>query len=119
MAAPNFEIPPASFIRLDLFPALLSGENLPNTQLGGVLDSRRLIVTDTKVLVLSDSQSGPELTHEWNLVDITGRATIGWTVETEELTFVVRRSTGCGCGSRLRGLHLYPGVAYQPVTDTK
>lgn len=117
MPALSFEPPQASYVRLDLFPAILSGENLPGASAGGILDSRRIIVTDTKVLVLSDSSTGPELSHEWNLVDISGRATVGWTVETEEFTFNVRRSTGCGCGSRLRGIRPYPGVAYQPVTD--
>lgn len=115
MAAPTFAVPPTQSVRLDLFPALLSGPDLPNPQLGGVLDSRRLIVTDQNVLVFSDSPTGPELTYNWVLVDITGNGTIGWTVETEDQTFLVRRSPGCGCGSRLRGFFPYPGVPYNPV----
>jgi hypothetical protein len=113
---PTFDVPPAQFIRLDLFPALLIGDNLPNARPGGVLDAKRVIVTDTHVLVFSDSPTGPELTHTWALVDIQGRNTIGWTIETDEgINFKVRRSTGCGCGTRLRGFSPYRGVPFQPI----
>lgn len=117
----NIEAPPAQYVRLDLFPAVISTKDpanpLPNTQLGGVLDSKRVIVTDTKVLIFADSPTGPILLHDWNLVDITGKSTVGWTIETEDRLILVRRSGGCGCGSRLRGLRPYPGLPYQPVSQ--
>lgn len=115
----TFEVPPAQFIRLDLFPALLIGDNLPNAQPGNVLDARRIIITDTHVLLFADSNVGPVLAHEWPLIDIEGRNTIGWTTTVEHegqpLTFLVKRSSGCGCGSRLRGIFPYPGVPIQPA----
>lgn len=113
---PNgIEVPPAQFIRLDLFPAFLQGDNLPDALPGGVLDEKRVIITDTYVLVFSDGPQGPQLLHTWPLLDFSGRNTTGWEVTTEQYTFRVNRSTGCGCGSRLRGFFPYQGVPYQPV----
>ena len=113
---PNgIEAPPAQFIRLDLFPAFLQGDTLPDTLPGGVIDGKRVIITDTYVLVFSDGPTGPYLQHTWALNDISGRHTTGWEVTTEEHTFRVNRSTGCGCGSRLRGFFPYPGLPYQPA----
>lgn len=111
----NIQVPEAHYIRLDLFPAFLQGDSLPDTLPGGVLDGKRIIITDTYVLVFSDSPIGPVLQHTWTLIDMSGRHTTGWEVQTEEHNFRVNRSTGCGCGSRLRGLFPYTGLPYQPA----
>jgi len=118
MSAPTFDVPAAQFIRLDLFPALLHGTGIPGADANGVLDGKRVIVTDSYILMFSDTQTGPQLVWSDALVDIEGRNTIGWTITTESgANFLVRRSTGCGCGSKLRGIFPYPGVPYKPQSD--
>lgn len=112
--------PPATFIRLDLFPAILTpladSPPLPNQQPGAVLDAKRIIATDQYFLLFSDTVTGPKLEHVWTLVDFQGRNTTGWTVHTEEgYNFLVRRSNGCGCGTKLRSIFPYLGVPYQPT----
>lgn len=116
-----YPVPFASFIRVDLFPAILYGPSLPDATPGGILDARRVILTDSYALVFSDSNDGPILSHTWTLVDIEGDNRVGWTVTVEELEtpFLLKRSANCGCGSRLRGIFPYQGVPYQPFKSTK
>ena len=111
--------PPATYIRLDLFPAILTplvdSPPLPDQQPGSVLDGKRIIATDEYFLIYGDTVVGPTLQHVWTLHDFQGRNTTGWTVRTEEgYNFLVRRSTGCGCGTKLRSVFPYMGVPYQP-----
>lgn len=113
--------PPATFIRLDLFPAIMTplkdAPPLPDQLPGAVLDGKRIIATDQFFLVFSDTATGPKLIHVWTLNTFEGRNTTGWTVTTEEgYNFLVRRSTHCGCGTKLRGIFPYMGVPYQPAT---
>lgn len=115
------EAPPAQYIRLDLFPAILTpladSPPLPDQQPGAVLDGKRIIATDTYFLLYSDTQDGPMLQQVWTLQSFEGRNTTGWTVRTEEgYNFLVRRSSHCGCGTKLRSIFPYMGVPYQPAT---
>jgi len=107
------DVPPATYIRLDMYPAFVYGENLPTNPDQNVLDGKRVIITDTHMLIFSDGPQGPYLMYSGALVDIEGRNTIGWTVTTEEFTAQVKRSSGCGCGSKLRSLFPYPGVPHK------
>lgn len=114
MSTPTFDVPDAAYIRLDLFPALIEGEgsNLPGNPPGNVWDARRVVVTDSYLHVFSDSPTGPVLTYSGALVDFAGRNTIGWDVQTEDLTLKVKRSKGCGCGTRLRSIFPFMGVPF-------
>lgn len=100
--APTWQLAAPDSIRLDLFPARVEG-------LAAVA---RVIVTDSHYYVLVDSPTGPEPAFSGALHDLTGRNTTGYTVTDantgEEYDF--RRSTSCGCGSRLRGYRPFPGV---------
>jgi hypothetical protein len=108
------QVPPAVYVRLDLSPATLTGPALP----GGRLDRRRAIITDAYVLVFADAAGGPVLEYELTLDKVTGKPATGYDVLTEEgLSFHVSRSTGCLCGSRLRGLRPYPSTPYTGVTS--
>lgn len=110
--------PPAEYVRLDLFPAIMTplegSPPLPDQQPGAVLDGKRIIATDTYFLIFSDTSTGPKLQHVWVLNSFEGRNTTGWTVTTEEgYNFLVRRSSHCGCGTKLRSIFPYMGVPYR------
>lgn len=105
-------LPPAAYLRLDLSPAKVTGPSLPN----GVLEKRRVIVTDAHVVVYVDAPGGPRLSNVWELVEFSGRATTGYKLvvdDGDELT--VTRSSGCLCGSQLRGVRAYPGVPFNAM----
>lgn len=108
----EFDLPTAAYIRLDLAPAILRGASLPN----GVLDKRRVIITDAFVYVFSDAAGGPVLSFTWELVDITGRPSTGYDVTIDDGEVIhIRRSGTCLCGSKLRGIRPFPGVPHQAM----
>lgn len=106
LSAPNY-------VRLDLFPAYVArvydGVEQPPTT-----DRARVIITDRDFYVFLDSSSGPECDISGVLYDASGDNRAGYSVTLDdEAEYSVRRSQNCGCGSRLRGFHPFPGVAYQ------
>jgi hypothetical protein len=107
----EFNLPQAAFIRLDLFPASLTGPSLN----GGIIERTRVIVTDSFVYAFVDGNAGPELRQSFELEEFTGSPLVGWTATVDDGDVIeIRRSSGCACGSRLRGIAPFPGVPYQP-----
>lgn len=102
----EFELPGAQFLRVDLFPAEIE------TDLG-IRGDKRVVVTDTHFLVFADSPIGPVLAYNSPLVDFEGSNKVGWTATTETEVFKFKRAQSCGCGSRLRGVRIYPGTPRQ------
>ena len=93
-----------AYIRLDLFPAEVQGPNAPSTL-------TRVIVTDTEYHFFVDTPDGPTSGLSGALYDLEGRNTTGYTITSDDGSrYLVRRSGGCGCGSRLRGFRPFPGV---------
>lgn len=100
--AKDFDLPRPEFIQLDLFPASVNdmGEEL------------RVIVTDSVFYVFDETLTGPEAVIQEPLVSFEGTNITGYTVVTETNTYAVARALNCGCGSRLRGIHPFPGVPH-------
>lgn len=97
------------YVRLDLFPALVT----PRGASAPVTDRGRVILTDEHMYVLEDATGGPRCIISGVLYDADGTNRKGYTVELDDGTsYDVKRSTNCGCGSLLRGLHPFPGVPY-------
>lgn len=97
------------FIRLDMFPAIVLIEGEP------VLSNVRAIVTDTELVVFQDSYGGPAEVYRGALADFTGSAKTGYSAEIDDgPTATITRSSGCGCGSLLRGFRPYPSVPFSP-----
>lgn len=97
------------YIRLDLFPAYVTrpGEAQPFS------DRVRVIVGDQDFYIFSDSPTGPVCDITEVLYDATGTPADGYHLIAEDGgDYFVRRSTNCGCGSRLRGYRPFPGVPY-------
>ncbi len=99
--------------RLDLYPAniVIDGTMYPNV---------RVILTADEIYAFRDGLNGEgptELLHD-RMDDFEGRNTIGWTVQASSVGEVFfQRSTGCGCGSRLRGFRPFPqglSIGYFP-----
>ena len=102
-------------IKLELFPANVVGLDREYREVLAV-------VTDEKLYIATDDPTGKErhvVAHEAPIYDITGsglRRT--WTVTLDDGTktnVTITRSTGCGCGSRLKGVRMFRGVPYKRV----
>lgn len=104
------ELPPAAFLRVDMFPALVRSEALP----GGRLDRVRLNVTDAHVHIFGLTRAGDiELVFTADLFAVEKAPEVGIRgvrVATADGTLIEAvKSQNCGCGmGRLKGAKLYP-----------
>ena len=96
--------------RLNLFPARVETTDLDGNPV--TYDPSRCVVTSDSVYVWMDSKSRaaePSLVFADRYEEVQGRNTTGWTLTLADGSFAhVRRSSGCGCGSRLRGFRPFP-----------
>lgn len=100
------DLPAANYIRLDLFPADISGIDTE-------VSDKKVLVTDQHLLVIVQEPSGPSILIKEPLDEYFGRkkGEAHWSLTTESGTLVgITRASGCACGSRLRGINPYPGV---------
>lgn len=102
-----------AYVRLDLFPALVT-PLVGGVAQGAVTDRGRVIITDRDFYLFLDSSNGPACTISGALYEATGDNRAGYAVTLEDgAAYSVIRATNCGCGSRLRGFTPFPGVPYQ------
>lgn len=103
------------FLRFNLYPLSTQVfDSDGNPQMANA--ATRNVVTDDEIYVYTDSSEGPAVWFTGRLDDFSGDATNGWTVETSEgQTVKFTRTTGCGCGSRLKGFNPFPGVPFGKV----
>lgn len=113
-------------IKCDVFPALfvlagsdyrdpITSNSTPNHPSVRRMDSVRIVVTDTHMLIAQDSPHGPSLVFKEEIIPTTfhGSATKGddYTVTTVQgKRFSFRKDNSCGCGSRLRTWRPYDSL---------
>lgn len=103
-------IAPADHIKLDLFPARVTSMGEEPTLLH---KDCRIIITDAHFYVFKESETGFVVAESGPITDFEGSNAVGWTITTpENREFIIFRDANCGCGSRLRGIHPFPGVPY-------
>lgn len=121
---------PAKYIRLDLFPAdvyeIIETTNEDSTDESVELEvttehefmakELRVIVTDNYFYAIIDTINGPDFMVKEPLLSLSGSSREGYTVTTETSSYYIKRSTDCGCGSRLRSIHPFRGVPYVAKT---
>lgn len=100
---------PAKYISLDLFPASVhvGSEDSPSLK-----DDYKVIVTDNYFYVITDTPEGAVLEVKEPLVSFEGNYKTGHVVETDQNVYYIRKSTNCGCGTRLRSLRPFKGVIH-------
>jgi hypothetical protein len=113
-------------IKCDVFPAVftlagsdfrdpITSSTLPNHPSVRRIDSVRIVVTETHILIAQDSPHGPSLVFKEEIDQNTfhGSATKGddYTVTTMlGKRFAFRKDNSCGCGSRLRTWRPYDSL---------
>lgn len=106
------ELKPATFIRLDLFPAQVYEGSNPH-DVGFIGDELRAIVTNDYFYLFSEGNTGPKIVYENYLSEFSGNNKEGYYLSTpDEKIFSISRAKNCGCGSTLRGFFPYPGVPF-------
>lgn len=109
---PPFE---AHHIKLDLFPAVVSEATVKDglRRITAEGTDNRVIVTDSHLYVFRDGSEAPDAYIVESIDTFLGSTNNGYTVVTSEGTvYHVIRAVSCGCGSRLRGFHPFPGIPY-------
>lgn len=100
----GLDVEPAEYVRLDLFPCIVTG---PETTLG---PESRVILTDNHLYVIVDAPKGPELALKEPFEGpLEGNLHNGYQIGPYSIT----KQVSCGCGSRLRGIFPFLGVPYQ------
>lgn len=103
----TLDVEPAAFWYLDLFPASVQ-------ESGSVIGEEfRVIVTDNHFYVLEEIGTGPALFIKEPLESFEGTNKTGYTVTAGGRQFFIQRAANCGCGSRLRGVSVFPGVPHE------
>jgi len=98
-------------VRFYLVPAEVTITN-EESETGMFHPKTAVYVTNKGIHLYHDSADGPVEAYQAPLLDFEGRATTGWTATTDDGDVIeFRRSSGCLCGSRLRGFDPFPGVA--------
>lgn len=112
---PYTEVPDAQFIRIDLYPANaeLRDENGNQTQF---FPNVRLVLTDSYASIFADGPGDPVRVLLASLTGFQGSNREGYTAYVPGGTIYFKRSTGCGCGSRLRGVRPYPYAPQVPLS---
>lgn len=108
--ATKLDVEPANFIRLDIFPGAVHPTGPEHPALG---EEFRVIVTDNYFYAIMEATSGILFRIKEPLVSFSGSNKTGYTVETTEGIYHVRRADNCGCGSRLRGIFPFAGVPFE------
>lgn len=99
-----------AFIRLDLFPATVVIGELGEQR----YHPARVVITDDAVYVFMDGPNFREPVYEGRLEDYYVEGSVRYAVTDSGDTLRITKASGCGCGSRLRGLRPFPGVAQAP-----
>lgn len=113
-------------IKCDIFPAVfvLAGSDVkdpitsntsPTSPSMRRMDSVRIVVTDTHILIANDSPHGPSLVFKEEIIPETfhGPATKGddtFVTTVQGKRFAFRKDNSCGCGSRLRTWRPYDSL---------
>lgn len=108
---------PAQHLQLDLFPALVTDVTSDDPfRVTAEGTDNRVIVTDSHLYVFRDGTEAPDAFIVEPITSFTGSSGDGYTIALADgVMYHVIRAESCGCGSRLRGFHPFPGVPYARV----
>jgi hypothetical protein len=110
--ATNLDFEPAEYIQIDLFPAIVHPDRQEEPAIG---EEMRAIVTDNYFYAIQEVDGVASFAVKEPLVEFDGSNKLGYTVTTENgATYYFNRALNCGCGTRLRGIKVLPGVPPLP-----
>jgi hypothetical protein len=99
------------YIKLDLFPASVYTGSIGGADNELLFEEVRAIVTNDYIYFVAMGPEGPYFALKEELVQYDLHSSGVSLVAGINGTYVIERDGNCGCGTRLRGMRLLPGVA--------
>lgn len=111
-----YDVFPAHFVIAapSVYTDVQSMSSSPPSQDAYYLQTTRVIVTDTNIVVAQDSPQGPQImfNEPYDSFVKSGRQNLdSYAVTTSGKTIAFKKDTNCGCGSSLRGWNPYRTIS--------
>lgn len=104
----QYDLHPVKHIVHELFPArIVAGGAYLGTGF-------KVFITDLTLTIWEEGPDKPVLKYEGVYDSIEGTRKDGLSLSIDDEMYYIVRDDHCGCGSRLRGFHPYPGVPRIP-----
>lgn len=100
------------YIRLDLFPATVYTGSIGADDNVAIFKEVRVIVTNDYIYFVAMGPEGPYFALKEELVQYDLHSSGVAQAAGINETYIIERDGNCGCGTRLRGMRLLPGVAH-------
>lgn len=104
--------PSTKYIKLDLFPASVYTGSIGAAGNERIYSEVRAIVTNDYIYFVAMGPDGPYFALKEELVQYDLTSSGISLVAGINGTYIIERDGNCGCGTRLRGMRLLPGVAH-------
>lgn len=104
--------PTTKHIKLDMFPAILYKGSAGAEDNTLVHKDIRLIVTNDYIYAIMMVGTGPVIVHQEELIEIEYIPKSGFQISGANFDYLAVNAGNCGCGNRLRGMRLLPGVPH-------
>lgn len=104
--------PSTSHIKIDLFPARVHNGVYGAENNDVLFIESRTIVTNDYMYVILMGDTGPYFALQEEIVDFEMIPRVGYQVTGAHNEYFLDVDGNCGCGSRLRGIRLLPGVGH-------
>ena len=111
--------PTTKHIKIDMFPAILYKGTVGAEDNTVVLKDIRLIVTNDYIYAIIMEGTGPVIAHQEELIEIEFIPKVGFKINGANFDYVAVNAGNCGCGNRLRGMRLLPGVPHFNIYKQK
>lgn len=103
--------PTTKHIKIDLFPANLYKYSEEGEK-ALLIENCRLVVTNDYIYAIIMGDTGPVFALVEELVDFEFVPKEGFSIAGAHFDYLGEAVGSCGCGSRLRGMRLLPGVGH-------
>lgn len=104
--------PSTKYIKLDLFPASVYTGSIGATDNERIFTEVRAIVTNDYIYFVAMGPEGPYFALKEEIVQYDLHSSGTAMATGINGTYIIERDGNCGCGTRLRGMRLLPGVPH-------
>lgn len=102
--------PTTDHIKLDLFPATVTRGVFDDVNAQILFTETRVIITNDYIYVIATGPLGPYFALQEEFIELKPVKGKGFEVSGANYDYTLTTAGNCGCGSRLRGLRILPGV---------
>lgn len=102
--------PSTNLVKLDMFPATVTKGVFDDVNAQILFTETRVIITNDYIYVIASGPIGPYFALQEELIELRPIKGKGFEVSGANYDYTLTTAGNCGCGSRLRGLRILPGV---------